>query len=114
MGTYDALDTVEVVLNLCSLSHQPSECLLHTDDIAQHNTHLRGRDAVARGDGKNRHHEGEQDTQKVESDTEPSLVRDGQPVSAENIRRERETLKFRDYSSTRTDSRCRRACGSRP
>ena len=38
--TYNTLDAVEVVLDLRSLAHQPSECLLDANDVAQYDTHL--------------------------------------------------------------------------
>ena len=76
------LDAVEVVLDLGGLADQPAERLLDGDDVREDDAGLRGRDVEARADGEEGDGEREQDAHEVETDAEPALVRDREPVCA--------------------------------
>jgi hypothetical protein len=54
---------------------------LGADYVAEREAGLSGGDGEAGGDGENGDDEGEKETEHVDSDTQPTLVRDCQPVS---------------------------------
>lgn len=77
---YNSLYTVHVVLNFRSLPDKPPECLLNANDVGQRDTGLRGRDAEPRANGQDRDDECQDDTQEVQPDSKPSLIRHSKPV----------------------------------
>ncbi len=76
----DTLYAVHVVLNLSNLPDKPSEGLLNRDDVGKCDTSLRGGNAESGADGQDGHDKGQDDSKKIETDTEPSLVRNRKPV----------------------------------
>jgi hypothetical protein len=76
----DSLDRVHVVLQFGDLTNQPSERLLGADYVAESETGLSRGDGEAGGDGEDGDDEGEEETEHVDPDTQPTLIRDCQPV----------------------------------
>ena len=73
--THNSLDTVHVVLDLSALTNHPTEGLLDTDDIRQCHTSLGWGNGETGGNRKDCNDECQDDTQEVQTNTEPSLHR---------------------------------------
>ena len=84
----DALDGVHVILQFGDLTNEESEGLLDADDVTERDAGLGRGDGEPGGDGEDGNDEGEEDTEHIDSDAQPTLIRDCQPVSPETERSE--------------------------
>ena len=78
---HDALDGIHVVLQLSDLTNEESEGLLNADYVAERDAGLGGGDGEPGDDGEDGDDKSEKKSERIYSQTQPTLVRDSQPVS---------------------------------
>lgn len=76
----ETLDRVHVVLDLRRLAHHPRKGLRDREDVGEDETGLGGRDGVACSDADEGDEDSEDRTTRVEAESEPTLVDDGEEV----------------------------------
>ena len=77
---HDTLYAVHIVLDFRHLHNQPIKRLFHGHNVRQCDTSLRRRDTEACANAQDSHDKCQDDTEKVETYAEPSLVDNSQPI----------------------------------
>ena len=78
----DTFYGTHVVLQRGEVTKHPCEGLLDADGMSEHDTDLRRGDGEPGGDGEGGYDQSEENTEDIDPDTQPTLIRDCQPISS--------------------------------